>query len=230
MSSADRARIAQEIADDILGYGPIEPLLRDPDLTEVMVNASDDIYIERSGKLRQGRRAASPTRPTCAARSTRSSARSAVASTSPARWCDARLPDGSRVNAIIPPLALDGSMLTIRKFSADPYTVEDLIALRHALAAPSRDLLDDCVRGRLNILVSGGTGAGKTTTLNVLSSFIPDDERIVTIEDAAELRLAPGPRAPARVPPAQHRGQGRGHDPRPGQELAAYAPRPHRRR
>ena len=101
---------------------------------------------------------------------------------------DARLPDGSRVNAIIPPLALDGPALTIRKFSADPYGAEDLIGFG-TLTRPVVDLLEACVRGRLNILVSGGTGAGKTTTLNVLSSFLPDDERIITIEDAAELRL-----------------------------------------
>ena len=101
---------------------------------------------------------------------------------------DARLPDGSRVNAVIPPLALDGSTLTIRKFSADPLTVDDLIGFG-TLSRATADFLEACVRGRLNILVSGGTGAGKTTTLNVLSSFIPDDERIVTIEDAAELRL-----------------------------------------
>ena len=101
---------------------------------------------------------------------------------------DARLPDGSRVNAVIPPLAIDGSLLTIRKFAADPYQVEDLIGFG-TLTAHRADFLEACVRGRLNILVSGGTGAGKTTTLNVLSSFIPDDERIVTIEDAAELQL-----------------------------------------
>jgi pilus assembly protein CpaF len=101
---------------------------------------------------------------------------------------DARLPDGSRVNAVIPPLAIDGSALTIRKFAADPLTVDDLVALG-TLTAQARDFLDACVRGRLNVIVSGSTGAGKTTTLNVLSSFIPDDERIVTIEDAAELQL-----------------------------------------
>ncbi len=102
---------------------------------------------------------------------------------------DARLPDGSRINAIIPPLAIDGSLLTVRKFSSDPYQVEDLIGFGTHDAARSSDFLEHCVRGKLNILVSGGTGAGKTTTLNVLSSFIPDDERVITIEDAAELQL-----------------------------------------
>ncbi|PVG82749.1 pilus assembly protein CpaF [Nocardioides gansuensis] len=187
MSSADRTRISQEIADDILGYGPIEPLLRDPSLSEVMVNSFQDIYIERDGRLQRVdatfadeahlRRTIDKIVGKIGRR---------VDETSP--MVDARLPDGSRVNAIIPPLALDGSKLTIRKFSADPYTVDDLISFG-TLTRPAADLLEACVRGRLNILVSGGTGAGKTTTLNVLSSFIPTDERIVTIEDAAELKL-----------------------------------------
>jgi pilus assembly protein CpaF len=187
MSSADRTRVSQEIADDILGYGPIEPLLRDPSLSEVMVNSFQDIYVERSGKLVRVE-----TTFTDEAHLRRtidkivSKIGRRVDETSP--MVDARLPDGSRVNAIIPPLALDGSKLTIRKFSEDPYTVEDLIGFG-TLTRPAANLLEACVRGRLNILVSGGTGAGKTTTLNVLSSFIPDDERIVTIEDAAELRL-----------------------------------------
>ena len=187
MSGADRTRITQEISDDILGYGPLEPLLRDGDLSEVMVNAYDSIYVERNGKLV----------PTGTSFSDEAHLRRTidkivgkigrrVDEASP--MVDARLPDGSRVNAIIPPLALDGSKLTIRKFSEDPYTVQDLIDFG-SLTQTSADLLEACVRGRLNILVSGGTGAGKTTTLNVLSSFIPDDERIVTIEDAAELRL-----------------------------------------
>jgi pilus assembly protein CpaF len=187
MSSADRTRVSQEIADDILGYGPIEPLLRDGELSEVMVNSFEDIYVERSGKLVKV-----DTRFTDEAHLRRtidkivSKIGRRVDETSP--MVDARLPDGSRVNAIIPPLALDGSKLTIRKFSEDPYTVEDLINF-DTLSRAAANLLEACVRGRLNILVSGGTGAGKTTTLNVLSSFIPDDERIVTIEDAAELRL-----------------------------------------
>ncbi|NPC43542.1 CpaF family protein [Nocardioides sp. zg-1230] len=187
MTSADRTRIAQEIADDILGYGPIEPLLRDPDLSEVMVNAYDSIYIERSGKLvKTGTSFSDEAHLRRTIDKIVGKIGRRVDETSP--MVDARLPDGSRVNAIIPPLALDGSKLTIRKFSEDPYTVEDLISFG-TLTRQSAELLAGCVKGRLNILVSGGTGAGKTTTLNVLSSFIPDDERIVTIEDAAELRL-----------------------------------------
>jgi pilus assembly protein CpaF len=187
MSGADRTRITQEIADDILGYGPLEPYLHDPELTEVMVNRADEIYVERAGRLYQVPASFADEahlRRTIDKIVARIGRR--VDETSP--MVDARLPDGSRVNAVIPPLALDGSMLTIRMFAADPFTVDDLIAFG-TLSRPSAELLSACVRGRLNILVSGGTGAGKTTTLNVLSSFIPQEERIVTIEDAAELRL-----------------------------------------
>ena len=187
MSGADRTRITQEISDDILGYGPLEPLLRDGDLSEVMVNAFDSIYVERSGKLvKTGTSFSDEAHLRRTIDKIVGKIGRRVDEASP--MVDARLPDGSRVNAIIPPLALDGSKLTIRKFSEDPYTVEDLINFG-SLTRSSANLLEACVRGRLNILVSGGTGAGKTTTLNVLSSFIPDDERIVTIEDAAELRL-----------------------------------------
>lgn len=187
LSLADRTRIAQEVADEILGHGPLEPLLRDSEISEIMVNGPDRIYVERAGKLyavdthfssdahlrrtidkivgRVGRR---------------------VDEASP--LVDARLPDGSRVNAVIPPIALDGSMLTIRKFSTDPFTDKDLIAFG-TFSVQVRDFLIACVRGRRNIVISGGTGSGKTTLLNVISSFIPEDERIVTIEDAAELQL-----------------------------------------
>ena len=225
---ADRVRITQEIADDILGYGPIEPFLRDPDITEVMVNGPHDIWIERSGRLQHvdGRfNDEAHLRRTIEKIVARIGRR--IDESSP--MCDARLPDGSRVNAVVPPLALDGSLLTIRKFSADPFTVDDLVVFGTFSQAVA-DLLNDCVRGRLNILVSGGTGAGKTTTLNVLSSFIPADERIITIEDAAELRLHQDHVLRLESRPAEHRGQGRGQDPRPGPQLAAYASRPHRRR
>ena len=187
LTPADRTRIAQEIADDILGYGPIEPFLRDPDLTEVMVNGPDSIWIERSGRLQkvEGRFTdEAHLRRTIDKIVSRIGRR--VDESSP--MVDARLPDGSRVNAVIPPLAIDGSLLTIRKFSADPYTSDDLVAFG-TYSQRTADFLAACVKGRLNIIVSGSTGAGKTTTLNVLSSFIPSDERIVTIEDAAELQL-----------------------------------------
>ena len=187
LTVADRTRIAQEVSDDILGYGPIEPYLRDQSITEVMVNGFDDIWIERDGRIFKVDAAfanEAHLRRTIDKIVARVGRR--VDEASP--MVDARLPDGSRVNAVIPPLALDGSLLTIRKFSSDPYTYEDLINFG-SLSRATAEFLDACVRGRLNILVSGGTGAGKTTTLNVLSSFIPEDERIITIEDSAELRL-----------------------------------------
>ena len=142
---------------------------------------------------------------------------------------DARLPDGSRVNAVIHPLAIGGPFLTIRKFSTDPFQVDDLIRFG-TLNAHAARFLQACVVGRLNMIVSGGTGTGKTTTLNVLSSFIPADERIVTVEDAKELQLHQDHVLSHGGPPAEHRGPRRGHDPRPRQELPAHAPRPHRRR
>ena len=187
LTVADRARIAQDVADDILGYGPLEPYLRDPDITEVMVNGFDSIYIERAGLIHQVQGTFSDEahlRRTIDKIVARVGRR--VDESSP--MVDARLPDGSRVNAVIPPLAIDGSLLTVRKFSSDPYQVEDLIGFG-TMTRSVADFLDKCVRGKLNILVAGGTGAGKTTTLNVLSSFIPGEERVITIEDAAELQL-----------------------------------------
>ncbi|MBU2664187.1 CpaF family protein [Actinoplanes bogorensis] len=187
LSGGDRARIIKEVTDEVLGHGPIETLLRDPSVTEVMANGPKHIFVERFGRIertevefdddahlrriidricgRVGRR---------------------VDEASP--MVDARLPDGSRVNAIVPPIALDGASLTIRKFSATPLTVGDLVSYG-TLTRSAAEFLDAAVRGRRNVVVSGGTGSGKTTILNVLSSFVPDDERIVTIEDAAELRL-----------------------------------------
>ncbi len=229
MSSADRARVSQEIADDILGYGPIEPLLRDPDLSEVMVNAFNSIYVERSGKLVKTDAAFNDEahlRRTIDKIVSKIGRR--VDETSP--MCDARLPDGSRVNAIIPPLALDGSKLTIRKFSEDPYTVEDLINFGIPHPPVGRTCSRAACKGRLNILVSGGTGAGKTTTLNVLSSFIPARRAHRHHRGRRRAAAAPGPRAAPRVPTGQHRGQGRRHHPRPREELAAHAPRPGGRR
>jgi pilus assembly protein CpaF len=187
LTRAERVRMLEQITDEIIGLGPMEPLLRDDSVSEVMVNGPRQVYIERAGKLELtnvvfqnddhvmriidriiapiGRR---------------------VDESSP--MVDARLTDGSRVNAIIPPLSLVGPVITIRKFAASPFTTDDLI--RFGTSTPEMfEFLRACVEARLNIFVSGGTGSGKTTTLNVLSSFIPNDERIVTIEDAAELQL-----------------------------------------
>ena len=187
LSSQEKLLIVRQIGDSVLGLGPLEPFVRDPDVSEIMVNGWDTIYVERAGKLywtgtkfhdeQQLRRTIDKIVGKVGRR---------VDEASP--YVDARLPDGSRVNAIIPPLSIDGPTLTIRKFSADPFGADDLIEFGTMTSAVSQ-FLEACVRGRINMLVSGGTGAGKTSTLNVLSSFIPDDERIITIEDAAELRL-----------------------------------------
>ncbi len=187
LSFAERERLAREILDEIFGLGPLEPLLKDPSISDILVNRYDKVYVERGGKLeptglsfkdnqhlmqiidrivsRVGRR---------------------VDESSP--MVDARLADGSRVNAIIPPLAIDGPCLSIRRFGRDPITARLMIENK-TLTEPMLELLSAMVKGRLNILISGGTGAGKTTLLNVLSGYIPNSERIVTIEDAAELQL-----------------------------------------
>ena len=187
LSFAEREQLSREILDEIFGLGPLEPLLKDPTISDILVNRFDRVYIERAGKLeitglsfkdnqhlmqiidrivsRIGRR---------------------VDESSP--MVDARLQDGSRVNAIIPPLALDGACLSIRRFGRDPLTARNMIDNK-TMTGPMLELLSAMVKGRLNIIISGGTGAGKTTVLNVLSGYIPNSERIVTIEDAAELQL-----------------------------------------
>lgn len=184
---ADRARIAQEVTDDILGHGPLEPLLRDSEVTEIMVNRHDVIYIERDGLLhRTDLRFIDEEHLRRTIDRIVSAVGRRVDESSP--MVDARLPDGSRVNAVVPPVAIDGCSLTIRKFAVEPYTARDLIAMG-TITPEAMDMISACVQGRLSILISGGTGSGKTTTLNVLSSYIPVGERIVTIEDAAELQL-----------------------------------------
>ncbi|HEY1400820.1 MAG TPA: ATPase, T2SS/T4P/T4SS family, partial [Terriglobales bacterium] len=187
LSFAERERLSREILDEIFGLGPLEPLLKDNTISDILVNRFDRVYVERAGKLeltsfsfkdnqhlmqiidrivsRIGRR---------------------VDESSP--MVDARLADGSRVNAIIPPLALDGPCLSIRRFGRDPITARNMLDNK-TLSEPMLELLSAMVKGRLNLLISGGTGAGKTTLLNVLSGYIPNSDRIVTIEDAAELQL-----------------------------------------
>jgi pilus assembly protein CpaF len=187
LGRAERDELLEQIVAEIIGYGPIEPLLRDPTITEVMVNGPKMVYIERRGKLERAamefldedhvlqiiQRIVSPLGRR-------------IDESSP--MVDARLPDGSRVNAIIPPLALNGPTITIRKFSKIPLTVNDLIK-NGTFDERFVTFVKACIHGRLNIIISGGTGSGKTTTLNILSGFLPADERIVTIEDAAELQL-----------------------------------------
>lgn len=187
LSRPERARLFEQIAAEILGFGPLQPLLEDETITEIMVNGAKNIYIERKGKIHRvpvtfenndhvmriidrivaplGRR---------------------IDESSP--YVDARLPDGSRVNAVIPPISLVGPVLTIRKFSRNPITIEQLIQFG-SVTPEGIQFLKACVESRLNVVISGGTGSGKTTLLNILSSFIPGDERIVTIENAAELQL-----------------------------------------
>jgi pilus assembly protein CpaF len=187
LSRTEKSRLFEQITAEILGFGPLQPLLEDDTVTEIMVNGPKSIYVERRGKLQKvpisfesnehvmriidrivaplGRR---------------------IDESSP--YVDARLPDGSRVNAVIPPISLVGPVLTIRKFSKNPFTLDQLVQFG-SITAEGITFLDACVKARVNIVISGGTGSGKTTLLNVLSSFIPEDERIVTIENAAELQL-----------------------------------------
>ena len=187
LTREERREIVRQLSDDILGYGPIEPLLRDDSVTEVMINGPDKVFVERGGKLEHTSvRFVDDSHVMRIIDKIVSQVGRRVDEASP--MVDARLPDGSRVNAIIPPLALRGPTVTIRKFSRDPYTVNDLITFG-TLTARSAQFIAACVKGKLNILISGGTGTGKTTTLNAMSAFIPGDERIVTIEDAAELQL-----------------------------------------
>ncbi len=187
LSAAERAQLIQDVTDDTIGYGPIDRFLHDPGITEIMVNGPKAVYIERRGKIEQTdiefvdeghlRRTIEKIVGQVGRR---------IDEGSP--MVDARLPDGSRVNAVVHPVSIGGPFLTIRKFSKEPYTIGDLIAFG-TITPQVAHFLDACVRGRMNVVVSGGTGTGKTTLLNVLSSFIPNDERIVTVEDAKELKL-----------------------------------------
>ena len=187
LSPQERQVLVRDIARDVMGLGPIEQFLEDPTVTEVMVNGGDNIYVERAGIIeRTGVHFMSEEHLRRVIERIVSSVGRRVDESSP--MVDARLADGSRVNVVVPPLSLDGSILTIRKFAADPFQVDDLIAMG-SLNGQVAGLLAAAVEGGLNVLVSGGTGTGKTTLLNVLSTFVPVEERIVTIEDAAELQL-----------------------------------------
>jgi pilus assembly protein CpaF len=187
LTTMERARLVAELTDDVLGYGAIERHLADPTVTEVMVNSTDGIYIERDGRLElTNSRYVSEDQLRQVIERIVTGVGRRIDESSP--MVDARLPDGSRVNAIIPPLAVDGPVLTIRKFSPNAYGSDQLVA-NGTMTEEIVELLSACVEGKMNVLVTGGTGTGKTTLLNVLSSFIPENERIVTIEDAVELRL-----------------------------------------
>ena len=207
ISRQDKQRLVDHLVNDVLGLGPLEQLLADPDITEVMINGPKQIYVEQKGKI---------TRSPVTFESNDqllqvidrivSSIGRRVDESSP--MVDARLKDGSRVNVIIPPLALTGPTVTIRKFSKDPLMIADLLRFG-SVTQEMVDFMRACVRSRMNVVVSGGTGSGKTTTLNILSSFIPDDERIVTIEDAAELQLRQDHVVTLETRPANVEGRGR---------------------
>jgi pilus assembly protein CpaF len=187
LSPDERRLLTQDIARDVMGLGPLEQFLNDPTISEVMVNGSENIYVERAGLLeRTNVHFISEEHLRRVIERIVASVGRRVDESSP--MVDARLADGSRVNVIVPPLSLDGSILTIRKFAKDPFTVGDLIAMGTMTEAVA-SLLSATVAGGMNLLVSGGTGTGKTTLLNVLSSFVPQEDRIVTIEDAVELQL-----------------------------------------
>ncbi|MDW5598809.1 ATPase, T2SS/T4P/T4SS family [Conexibacter stalactiti] len=207
LSEAEREELRRRVAERAFGLGPLEPLLADPSVDEVMVNGAASVWVERGGRIE----------PTDAAFASVEELRHAIERIlaplgrrvdEAAPLCDARLPDGSRVNVVIPPLALDGPALTIRRFRRRGFGPDDLLAAG-TIDAPLHDFLRACVRGRLTLLVSGGTGSGKTTTLGALSSFIGDGERIVTIEDAAELQLRQPHvvRLEARPPSLEGRGE-----------------------
>jgi pilus assembly protein CpaF len=202
----ERRRLAGQITDDILGYGPLEPFLEDDTVTEIMVNGYDQVFIERDGKIEStGATFADNAHLLRIIDRIVSQVGRRIDEASP--MVDARLPDGSRVNAVIPPLALDGPALTIRKFSRDPYTMGNLIVFG-TLSSEAASFLRTCVEGRLNILISGGTGTGKTTLLNALSACVPEAERIITIEDAAELQLQQRHTIRLEARPANIEGEG----------------------
>ncbi len=188
LSKADRLKITNEVVDEVLGYGPISSLIRDQSITEIMVNGPDQVYVEKNGKLfLTAVRFKDSSHIMQVIDKIISPIGRRIDESSP--MVDARLPNGSRVNAIIPPLSLNGPTITIRKFSETPYAIKDLINFG-TISPQVAMFLKVCVESRQNIIVSGGTGSGKTTTLNVISTFIPGDERIVTIEDAAELQMS----------------------------------------
>jgi pilus assembly protein CpaF len=183
------AKVVNEVSDAVVGMGPVEFLLKDPDVTEVMVNGPDDVYVERKGRIEKVVDRLFEGEEAVLHLIERVVAPLGLRVDGSSPWVDARLPDGSRVHAIVPPLSLCGPVLTIRKFTVIPLGPHQLLAFK-TIGPRMLGFLAACVRGRANVIVSGGTSSGKTTLLGVLSSFVPDGERVITIEDAAELRLA----------------------------------------
>jgi pilus assembly protein CpaF len=207
LSLEDRERLIREIQHEVFGLGPLEPLLQDPSVNDVLVNGHDDVWVERRGKLEKTvARFKDDAHLMRIIEKIVSAVGRRIDESNP--MVDARLADGSRVNVIVPPLALDGPAMSIRRFAADPFTSEDLISFG-SVTQQVMDLMRGVVRARLNVLISGGTGSGKTTFLNVLSNFIPNNERIVTIEDAAELQLKQDHLVRLETRPANLEGSGR---------------------
>ncbi len=227
LGQRERSHLIRRIVDEALGLGVLEPLLADESITEIMVNGPDHIFVERRGRVeRIGARFASNDQLMQTIDRIVSQVNRRVDESSP--MVDARLPTGERVNVIIPPLAIDGATLTIRRFPK-PYRLDELVT-RQSLSPETALLLTACVRARLNVVVSGGTGSGKTTFLNALSALVPSHERIVTIEDAAELQLQQEHVVRLESRPANVEGTGRVLHPRPGAQRAPDATRPHHRR
>src|SRR5579863_3246409 len=206
MSQEERKRLVNEIIDETLGLGPIDPLLRDPTITDILINGPRTVYVERRGRLERTNVVFHDEQHVLEiVQRIASRVGRRLDESSP--MVDARLPDGSRVNAVIRPLALDGALVSIRRFGSRPLLASDLIA-RKSVTPEIIDFLAACVRARLNIVISGGTGSGKTTFLNMLSAYIPDDERIATIEDAAELQMQQPHVARMETRPANLEGKG----------------------
>ncbi len=207
-SHEQRSRLVREIVNEAVGLGPLEDFLADGDITDIMVNNKDEIFVEKSGKiLLTNKHFISNEQVRATIDRIIAPLGRRIDESTP--MVDARLPDGSRINAIIPPLSLNGPMITIRKFSQERYTIDDMLNKFNSLSAPMAEFLNVCVIGRKNMIISGGTGAGKTTLLNIVSQFIPDNERIITIEDAAELRLSKSHWARLESRPVNIEGKGK---------------------
>ncbi len=228
MSISEQEELLDDICNDVLGYGPLEPLLARDDIADIMVNGSGTTYIEVKGKIqRTGIRFRDNQQLLNICQRIVSQIGRRVDESSPI--CDARLPDGSRVNVIVPPLAIDGPALTIRKFKKDKLTLDQLVRFG-TITPEGAEILKVIGRCRVNTIVSGGTGSGKTTLLNCLTQFIDDDERIITCEDAAELQLQQPHTVRLETRPPEPRGRRSDHHARPGEELPAHAPGTHHRR
>ena len=228
MTMPERDRVIEEIQDEVFGLGPLEQLLKDNTISDIMVNGFDNVYVERAGRLVETNvRFKDQAHLRMIIDRIVSNVGRRIDDSSPI--VDARLDDGSRVCAVIPPLSLIGPVMSIRRYGKKLLTTEDLLK-NQTFTHGMLDFLSGCVEARLNIVISGGSGSGKTTMLNTMSRFIPENERIVTIEDTAELQLQQAHVVRLETRPVEHRRRGRGHGARPGHQHSAYAPRPHHRR